>query len=460
MDWFKDGIATGAFEEKELDGTGSNQSYEDNLDSSLEVCKCPLATRCSHTEETLNTLKFAARAKSNIVSHAERVEEALVSGPGDAGGRVLLERYRMEVQSLRAQLEGQTKAHSEKVAGLEETLEGLAESRHEEQMLEMQLARTALKERIEHLNRLILCSKSTGVNTSGTILGSISGLPTGPTESGIRSLRSSASQSTLGVVGPSLNRSASMASVRSGGAVHNGQLTQGPFGNHEEEEDTMGEFGDGMASLQMQINALQADLADKNRYISTLERRLLQARRSSHSRMSMGISHLKGAGMSADDPEVMAMLREKDMEISELRIQLDDKDRMVAALRSAARQRDVAQLTPDSIPPEIKHASAHQSNGSNSSSTASGAALGVSPVALLSPLKMAEKEKEKKRKSVDEMSRMLDEMIQDRVESGHLIKGSRGSMRLASGGLRESSGPTLGTMVAALRGSVPEVPSG
>ena len=32
--------------------------------------------------------------------------------------------------------------------------------RHEEQMLEMQLARTALKERIAHLNRLILSSKS------------------------------------------------------------------------------------------------------------------------------------------------------------------------------------------------------------------------------------------------------------------------------------------------------------
>jgi centromeric protein E len=347
----------------------------------------------------------------------------------------------------------------------EKLLEREADSRHEEQMLEIQLARTALKERIEHLNRLILCSKSTGVNTSGAILGRISGLSAGANEPGIKSLRSSASQSTLGAVGPSLNRSASMVSVRSGGAVHSGRLTQSPFGNHEEEEDTMGEFGDGVASLQMQINALQADLADKNRYIATLERRLLQARRSSHSRMSMGISHLKGTGMSADDPEIMAMLRDKDMEISELRIQLDDKDRMVAALRSAARQRDVAQLTPDSIPPEIKHASAHQSNGSNSSSPASGAALGgVSPVTLLSPLKIVEKEKEKKRRSVDEMSRMLDEMIQDRVESGHLIKGSRGSMRLASGGLRESSSganiPALGTMVEALRGSATDVTSG
>ncbi len=39
---------------------------------------------------------------------------------------------------------------------------------------------------------------------------------------------------------------------------------------------------------------------------------------------------------------MMSVLREKDMEINELRIQLDDKDRMLAALRSAARHRDLA----------------------------------------------------------------------------------------------------------------------
>ncbi|KAK2738793.1 hypothetical protein FQN55_000431 [Onygenales sp. PD_40] len=423
----------------------------------------------THTSETLNTLKFAARAKNNIVSHAKRAEEALGSGAGDAGSRVLLERYRMEIQSLRAQLDGQAKANSEKEVKVEEKiLEKEAESRHEEQMLEMQLARTALKERIEHLNRLILCSKSTGVNTSG--LARISGISLGGHDSGTRSLRSSASQSTLGATGPALNRSASMMSVRSSAALAASHVVHTPFGSNEDEEDTMGEFGDGMASLQMQVNALQADLSDKNRYISTLERRLLQARRSSHSRMSMGLSHLKGAGASADDPEVMTLLREKDMEISELRIQLDDKDRMVAALRSAARQRDVAQLTPESIPPEMKQNSGHQSIDSNGSSITSGRAMGtVSPVALLSPVKMSEKEKEKekKRRSVDEMSRMLDEMIQDRVESGHLVKGTRGSMRVASGDRRKSSSgsnksntvPTMGTMVTALRTSVADVPS-
>lgn len=401
------------------------------------------ASANSHTGETLNTLKFAARAKNSIVSHAKRAEEALGGGGGDAGSRVLLERYRMEIQSLRSQLESHAKAQAENELKLEEKkLEKEAEARHEEQMLEMQLARTALKERIEHLNRLILCSKSTGVNSSRamSVLGRASRMSGSAIESGARSLRSSASQSTLGA--HSLNRTASMLSVNST-VDGNAQYSNGSFGN-EDDEDTMGEFGDGMASLQMQVNALQADLADKNRYISTLERRLLQARRSSHSRMSVGLSQqLKNGNVSADDPDVISLLREKDMEIMELRNQLDDKDRMLAALRSAARQRDIAQMAGDSISKPGR-----LSTISNSSSVASGAGMGsTSPVDLLSPAKAAEKDKEKKRRSVDEMSRMLDEMIQDRVESGHLVKGSRGSVRIANGSQRES---TVGASIPAL----------
>jgi centromeric protein E len=38
------------------------------------------------------------------------------------------------------------------------------------------------------------------------------------------------------------------------------------------------------------------------------------------------------------------LLKEKDDEIAELRARLDDKERMVAALRSAARKRDVAEI--------------------------------------------------------------------------------------------------------------------
>lgn len=407
----------------------------------------------SHTGETLNTLKFAARAKNNIVSRAKRAEEALGSGV-DAGSRALLERYRMEIQSLRAQLESQAKAQAEKELKLEEQkLEQEARARHEEQMLEMQLARTALKERIEHLNRLILCSKSIGVNSNGAMspFGRASRLSGSVTESGTRSLRSSASQSTLGANGHSLNRTASMQSVNGGDPSGNAQFSNGSFGN-EDDEDTMGEFADGTASLQMQIAALQADLADKNRYISTLERRLLQARRASQSRLTMGLTQqLKNGNVSADDPDVIALLREKDMEIAELRLQLDDKDRMLAALRSAARQRDIAQMAADAISQEIRAKPGHQSTISNRSSLASGAGLGsTSPVDLHPPPKASEKDEEKKRKSVDEMSRMLDEMIQDRVESGHLIKSSRGSVHIPSGSRRGSMAAAAATSVPAL----------
>lgn len=391
----------------------------------------------THANETLNTLKFAARAKNNIVSHAKRAEESLGNGPGDASSRVLLERYRMEIQSLRNQLDKQAKIHSEQDSVWDEKrLEKEAETRHEEQMLEMQLARTALKERIEHLNRLILCSKSMGVNANGVAsmigLSQLRALDS-------RSLRSSSSHSTLG--GPTLNRSGSLTSVRSINGVLHDQAS--PFSTNNEDEDTLGEFADGTASVQAQISALQADLADKNRYISTLERRLLQARRSSHSRMSVGLSQLKTCTTPYNDPEIAALLRERDMEIADLRLQLDDKDRMVAALRSAARQREIAQLAAESLPPDPPKLPlaplptfkpSRQDSGSNSSLMGNAAAGTVSPVHMLSPTRIADRgSREKKRKSVDEMSRMLDEMIQDRVESGQLVKGLRGSVRLASG---------------------------
>ncbi|KIW80543.1 hypothetical protein Z517_07159 [Fonsecaea pedrosoi CBS 271.37] len=403
----------------------------------------------NHTGETLNTLKFAARAKNNIVSHAKRAAEEL--GSVNAG---LLERYRAEIANLRSQLEGQQKSAAEKE---ERQLEKEAEQRHEEQMLEMQLARTALKERIEHLNRLILCSKSTGVN-SGTVsaLGMHSRLSGGTEYAGSRSVRSSASQSTLGVT-PSLGRHPSVASL-GGVASASGHLSFSAVPDEDEEGST--DFGEGRASLQAQVRALQADLQDKTRYISTLEKRLLQARRSSHSRVSMAFN--KPAG---DEGEVQRRLDEKDAMIADLQ-------KTVAALRSAVRKREVAELTPETSSSEFKQNRAqagHQSNSSNSSSQLSVSTqpvlssgprspLTTSPMTILSP----QKAMDKKRKTVDEMSRMLDEMIQDKVESGQLNRRSssvrvpdrgsssarRHSRRLSMTG---SNGATVGSMVASLR---------
>lgn len=394
------------------------------------------ATANSHTGETLNTLKFASRAKNNIVSHAKKAEEALGAG-GDGGARVLLERYRMEILELRGQLEGQAKEKNDEE---EEKREKEAEQRHEEQMLEMQLARTALKERIEHLNRLILSSKSTGVNASG----SYSSLGMHPRLSAMTSNGHLSSMSVRSSMAPSVNgrnsleRTASVGSVSTIGQLPGGQRLSGGDHGSLEDEDSLGEFGDGTASLQAQNRALQADLADKTRYCQTLEKRLLQARRSSHSRTSVGFSTPSKAGiMVGEDHGVAALLKEKDAEIADLRARLDDKDRMLTALRSAARSRDTADRDPRAsqtlqmlengpLSPVSARASQLLDNGPLSP---------VGPVmSLLSP------KARKRTKSVDEMSKMLDEMIQDRVESGQLVKGVRGSVRIASERKRETLG--------------------
>lgn len=369
----------------------------------------------THTMETLNTLKFAARAKNNIVSHAKKAAEEVGSGV-NAG---LLERYRAEIASLRGQLENQKKAVEVKEETEEDhQIEREAVSRHEEQMLEMQLARTALKERIEHLNRLILCSKSTGVNSGvASVLGVHGRLSTGTVGDlgPSRSVRSSTSHSTLGTFGPSVSRHPSMASI--GGTPH-------AFSPIADENEDFGEYGDGMASLHAQNRALQADLQDKNRYIATLEKRLLQARRSSHSRTSLGFSKT-----GQEEADLFKQLEDKDVVIADLQ-------KTVNSLRSAMRQRSLADMTPESasssdfkkknLKVQLDSDSSNSMSPPTAHETVKTPSIGISPISLLSPQKGGDK----KRKSVDEMSKMLDEMIQDKVESGHLVKGKTGSVRV------------------------------
>ncbi|KAL2180266.1 kinesin motor domain-containing protein [Thermothelomyces heterothallicus CBS 202.75] len=383
------------------------------------------AASATNINETLNTLKFASRAKNSIVSHAKRAEEALGVG-GDGNARVLLERYRMEIMELRKELENQAKANSKKEldeerardAEEERAREREAELRHEEQMLEMQLARTALKERIDHLNRLILSSKSIGVNASGSY--SALGIHHRYSQGSIRSSMATSNGTKLG-----LERTESMTSSAStiGRKSASHRSSGGPEPPALDDEDSMGEYGDGMASLASQNRALQADLADKNRYIQTLEKRLLQARRASSSRASIGLSS-KGI-MVGEDHSVAALIKEKDAEIAELRARLDDKDRMLAALRSAARCRDNADRVESRVESrsEVRTSQILDSNPGP-------APIGSPPAAPPSLLRQVSHLR-KRTKSVDEMSRMLDEMIQDRVESGHLIRGARGSVRIA-----------------------------
>lgn len=361
-----------------------------------------IAAAVSHTLETLNTLKFASRAKNNIVSHAKKADESLGAG-GDAGSRALLDRYRLEIQDLKKQLEdGKGKELKEeddeelkKDKEEEKARELEDKQRHEEQMLEMQLARTALKERIEHLNRLILSSKSLGVNNNrsfsamslqrGSVLSNHVDLR--PT-----SVRSSASHTTLEVPGQ-----------------HHSQPMLQMDGS--EEDDSVGENGDGIASQAVQIQSLQADLADKNRYITTLEKRLLHARRSSHSRVSMTLSHKLGG--SSEDGGLVAAINEKDTEISNLRAQLEDKERMIAALTSARKKNDNAHDMGSEGSPGSRRTSSYQRSGSDGSSVSLIAKGPTSPTSAKPFLPPAPPNTGK---NIEEMTRMLDEMITGRVE--------------------------------------------
>ncbi|ODA81769.1 hypothetical protein RJ55_00273 [Drechmeria coniospora] len=377
----------------------------------IQVGAAGSAAAGGHTTETLNTLKFASRAKNNIVSHAKRAEEALGVG-GDGGARVLLERYRVEIMELKQQLSMQAKKDRGPDAGRDDEAEKAREleaaERHEEQMLEMQLARTALKERIDHLNRLILSSKSIGVNTNGS-MSSLSHYARFSQMSLTASPRSSVVTSN----GPRLfpERTASMTSASStvGRRSSAGRRFSADGDAADGEEDHAGEYGDGTASLTAQNRALRADLADKNRYIATLEKRLLHARRASSSRTSVGFSAGKGI-LVGEDHSVAAAMKEKDGEIADLRARLDDKDRMLTALRSAARSREVADA----------------SFSPRSPTTQLGFLAGEEPPASPTSARPGAKQT----RSVDEMNKMLEEMIQDGVETGHIVRGVHGSVRL------------------------------
>lgn len=467
------------------------------------------ATTSGHTGETLNTLKFASRAKNNIVSHAKRNE----SNPagGDAGSRALLDRYRLEIQELRQQLDAQNKAKEEAETAdeleqdrrKEEELERQERTRHEEQMLEMQLARTALKERISHLNRLILSSKSLGVNSSGRFssasvpihrMSSMSASEYGRPVSlrsrdSMNSHRDSAATLEVPLRDSDFQRTISSGSITTGtlpAAQASQMISEDTPAIEDDEDDSAGPTGDGEASLVQQNRMLQADISDKNRYIATLEKRLIQARRTSHSRTSMNHANRQSGGL-VEDTSMETSLKEKDREIEELRAKLDDQVRMCNALRSAARKRDALETDRTSTPtetadgpklapaPQINgdyrarlssrassrqarhkangHSISHRSNPSTTSHTSSShghdqkLTRNLSPVALLSPNGTQLSDpmvafgrdssesgkaaaKHGRRKSVDEMTALLDQMIADKVESGHVIRGDRGSLRV------------------------------
>jgi centromeric protein E len=419
----------------------------------------------SHTGETLNTLKFASRAKNNIVSHAKRAEEAKGSST-DAASGALLEQYRMEIQGLRSQLDKQMKQQAEKD---EKLMEKEEKQRHGETLLDMQLARTALKERIEHLNRIIITSQSTGVNS-----GKFSSLSMHPklaaysnSEAGARSsLRSSTSYTTI-------QRTTSGASSGTQHTTTPLETVHSPNGKSRFEEDD-DDVGDGEASLQAQIRSLRHDITNKNRYITTLERRVDQARRSSHNRFSNGYGPF-AAQVAAHEQAIEekdAALKAKDAELKALRTRLDEQEKTISALRATTLKNGTESVaSPAATPTEVAgpfSASTHKPQDSTASGASSNSAS-LSPVELLSSPSIPPIAKfnssvsfspdltsrDRKRESVDEMSRMLDQMIQSRVEQGALVRSQTGSVRVGRGMERrkESLGgiPSVGALARVLR---------
>lgn len=59
---------------------------------------------------------------------------------------------------------------------------------------------------------------------------------------------------------------------------------------------------------------------------------------------------------------------------------------------------------------------------------------------LKSPTRTQRNSKTFRRKSVDEMTMLLDQMIQDKVESGHVVRGERGSLRIKRDTVMERNG--------------------
>ncbi|KAG0044527.1 hypothetical protein BGZ83_010252 [Gryganskiella cystojenkinii] len=116
-----------------------------------------------NVEESHNTLKFAARVKKVVTkAHTNQVMD----------DKALLEKYRREISELKAQLlltaaAGGESSNMERFGdinkGKHAELSDLLEKeriKHEEEMVEMNMVRNALKERIDHLTKLILTSQS------------------------------------------------------------------------------------------------------------------------------------------------------------------------------------------------------------------------------------------------------------------------------------------------------------
>jgi hypothetical protein len=114
---------------------------------------CVIATvspTSKNLEETLNTLKFAARVKRIIPKPSSNIH---------LDDKALLKKYRQEIEILRNQLlESHFLLAKEKTT--QPSLSEVERTMYEEQLEESRLQCTSLKERIDHLTKLILTAST------------------------------------------------------------------------------------------------------------------------------------------------------------------------------------------------------------------------------------------------------------------------------------------------------------
>ncbi|CEG78527.1 hypothetical protein RMATCC62417_13123 [Rhizopus microsporus] len=117
---------------------------------------CTISPSASAIEESINTLKFASRVK-RITIHAKNDDIM--------DDKALLQKYRGEIAELKTKLQSTTEV-LRKEKEMTQTMLAAERREHEEQLRQMRNVRTTLKERIDHLTRLILTSSSVvNINT-------------------------------------------------------------------------------------------------------------------------------------------------------------------------------------------------------------------------------------------------------------------------------------------------------
>ncbi|RCI06179.1 hypothetical protein CU098_013689, partial [Rhizopus stolonifer] len=121
---------------------------------------CAISPSINSVEESINTLKFASRVK-RITIHAKN--DAVMND------KALLQKYQSEIVELKSKLQSTAEVLQQEKEKTESAI--LAERMdHEQQMQRMQTIRNVMKERIDHLTRLILTSSSVAMNDTTAAL--------------------------------------------------------------------------------------------------------------------------------------------------------------------------------------------------------------------------------------------------------------------------------------------------